>query len=158
MAATGIVVDDAVVSEFNEVKLGRVKAKFLIYKIDDTKIVKEQMSSASATFNDLGVGDGSTILTRNMLFLFIRSRSYQPSPSIPPLTPRRKNVYSSFFSVVHSFLIQHASFYYIPFHFAHVPLVVVAAMPSDDCRYALYDMDFTTTDGRPANKLVFISW
>ena len=53
MAATGIVVDDAVVSEFNEVKLGRVKTKFLIYKIDDTKIVKETMSSASATFNDL---------------------------------------------------------------------------------------------------------
>lgn len=53
MAATGIVVDDAVVAEFNEVKLGRVKAKFLIYKIDDTKIVKETMSSATATFNDL---------------------------------------------------------------------------------------------------------
>jgi cofilin len=34
----------------------------------------------------------------------------------------------------------------------------VAALPADDCRYALYDMDFTTTDGRPANKLVFISW
>ena len=48
-----MVVDDAVVSEFNEVKLGRVKAKFLIYKIDNTKIVKESMSPASATFNDL---------------------------------------------------------------------------------------------------------
>ena len=47
MAATGIVVDDAVVSEFNEVKLGRVKTKFLIYKINDTKIVKETMGSAS---------------------------------------------------------------------------------------------------------------
>ena len=52
-ASTGVVVDDAVVSEFNEVKLGRVKAKFLIYKIDNTKIVKETKSSASASFDDL---------------------------------------------------------------------------------------------------------
>jgi len=31
-------------------------------------------------------------------------------------------------------------------------------LPADDCRYAIYSMDFTTTDGRPANKLVSISW
>lgn len=31
-------------------------------------------------------------------------------------------------------------------------------MPADDCRYALYDMDFKTSDDRDANKLVMISW
>eukprot|EP00128_Syssomonas_multiformis_P009557 Colp12_sorted_trinity150504_noHs@16462 len=34
----------------------------------------------------------------------------------------------------------------------------LSALPADDCRYAIYSMDFTTTDGRPANKLVSISW
>mmetsp|Transcript_14670 Transcript_14670/g.22137 ORF Transcript_14670/g.22137 Transcript_14670/m.22137 type:complete len:139 (+) Transcript_14670:95-511(+) len=32
------------------------------------------------------------------------------------------------------------------------------ALPENDCRYAIYDMDFTTTDGRPGNKLVMVSW
>ena len=31
-------------------------------------------------------------------------------------------------------------------------------LPADDCRYAIYSMDFTTNDGRPANKLVSITW
>ncbi|KAJ1416565.1 putative actin-depolymerizing factor [Ochromonadaceae sp. CCMP2298] len=31
-------------------------------------------------------------------------------------------------------------------------------LPEDDCRYAIYQVDFTTNDGRPANKLVSITW
>lgn len=31
-------------------------------------------------------------------------------------------------------------------------------LPPNDCRYAIYDMDFTTTDGRPGNKLVMVAW
>eukprot|EP01041_Mallomonas_annulata_P009354 gene9354-19405_t len=31
-------------------------------------------------------------------------------------------------------------------------------LPSNEPRYAVYDMDFTTTDGRPSNKVVQISW
>ncbi len=34
----------------------------------------------------------------------------------------------------------------------------VALLPSDDCRYAVYKMDFTTNDGRPNTKLVSIAW
>ena len=34
MAATGVTVSDDVISQFNEVKLGRTKAKFIIYKIE----------------------------------------------------------------------------------------------------------------------------
>lgn len=34
----------------------------------------------------------------------------------------------------------------------------VSALPPDDCRYAIYDMNFTTTDGRPGNKLVMVAW
>jgi len=34
----------------------------------------------------------------------------------------------------------------------------VAMLPADDCRYAVFDMAFTTTDGRPGNKLVSIAW
>jgi cofilin len=34
----------------------------------------------------------------------------------------------------------------------------IEEFPADDCRYAIYDMNFTTNDGRPANKLVSISW
>lgn len=33
-----------------------------------------------------------------------------------------------------------------------------AALPDDDCRYGLVDLDFTTTDGRPTSKLVLITW
>jgi cofilin len=31
-------------------------------------------------------------------------------------------------------------------------------LPDDDCRYGLIDLEFTTTDGRPTSKLVFITW
>ena len=34
----------------------------------------------------------------------------------------------------------------------------LAALPPDDCRYAIYDMDFETNDGRPGNKLVMVAW
>ena len=34
MAATGVTVSDEVIAQFNEVKLGRQKAKWIIYKID----------------------------------------------------------------------------------------------------------------------------
>lgn len=33
-----------------------------------------------------------------------------------------------------------------------------AALPADDCRYGLIDLDFTTVDDRPTSKLVFITW
>jgi cofilin len=33
-----------------------------------------------------------------------------------------------------------------------------AALPASDCRYAVYDMAFETKDGRPNEKIVFISW
>lgn len=32
------------------------------------------------------------------------------------------------------------------------------ALPYTDCRYAIYDQDYKTYDGRPASKLWFISW
>ena len=35
---------------------------------------------------------------------------------------------------------------------------LMKAFPEDDCRYAVYDCDFTTNDGRPANKIVQITW
>jgi len=34
----------------------------------------------------------------------------------------------------------------------------VQLLPSSDCRYAVYKMNYTTNDGRPQTKLVFISW
>eukprot|EP00752_Nemacystus_decipiens_P017526 g15707.t1 len=34
----------------------------------------------------------------------------------------------------------------------------VACLPPTECRYGVFDLDFTTRDGREANKLVFISW
>ncbi|KAF9946971.1 cofilin, partial [Mortierella alpina] len=34
----------------------------------------------------------------------------------------------------------------------------VGALPEDDCRYAVYDFDFTLADGGPRNKIVFITW
>ena len=33
-----------------------------------------------------------------------------------------------------------------------------ALMPENDCRFAVYDMDFETNDGRPVNKLVLVAW
>jgi hypothetical protein len=31
-------------------------------------------------------------------------------------------------------------------------------LPFTECRYAIYDQDYKTADGRPASKLWFISW
>lgn len=86
MANTGVSVNDEVISEFNEVKLGRKKATFLTYKIEGGNIVTDVFST-SESFEDF-----------------------------------------------------------------------LNALPADDCRYAIYDKNFTTTDGRPGNKLVFIAW
>lgn len=33
-----------------------------------------------------------------------------------------------------------------------------AALPPSECRYGVFDLDFTTSDGRQGNKIVFISW
>jgi cofilin len=87
MAATGVSVADAVVMEFNEMKLGRVPARYIIYRIDGPLIVTAVVGATTETFADF-----------------------------------------------------------------------VAKLPEDDCRYAIYDMNFTTTDGRPGNKLVSITW
>lgn len=35
---------------------------------------------------------------------------------------------------------------------------LTAAFPENDCRYAVYDCNFTTQDGREANKIVQIAW
>jgi cofilin len=32
------------------------------------------------------------------------------------------------------------------------------ALPEDDCRYGLIDLDFETDDGRPTSKLVMLTW
>ncbi len=34
----------------------------------------------------------------------------------------------------------------------------IALLPADECRYGVFKMDFTTTDGRPGTKLVSIAW
>ncbi len=34
----------------------------------------------------------------------------------------------------------------------------IQLLPANDCRYAIYKMDFTTNDGRPGTKLASISW
>ena len=85
-AATGVSVHDDAINEFNDMKLKRIKAKFIIYKIDGPNIISEQKSESD---------DFDTFL---------------------------------------------------------------AALPPDDCRYAIYDMDFETNDGRPGNKLVMVAW
>ena len=77
--------DDAV-NEFNDLKLKRLKAKYIIYKIEGPNIVSESKSE--------------------------------------------DDNFDSF----------------------------LAALPADDCRYAIYDMDYETNDGRPATRLVMISW
>jgi cofilin len=33
-----------------------------------------------------------------------------------------------------------------------------AALPEDDCRYGLVDLEFNFSDGRPTSKLVLITW
>ena len=35
---------------------------------------------------------------------------------------------------------------------------LLAALPENDARYAVYDYEYTTYDGRPTNKLFFIAW
>ena len=85
-AATGVTVADEVMTEFNEFKLGRVKAKFIIYKIVDGKIITDTISE-SDNFDEF-----------------------------------------------------------------------ISLLPPDDCRYAVYDMEFSTTDGRPGNKIVMVAW
>jgi cofilin len=32
------------------------------------------------------------------------------------------------------------------------------ALPENECRYGLIDLEFKSTDGRPTSKLVFITW
>lgn len=32
------------------------------------------------------------------------------------------------------------------------------SLPFTDCRFAVYDQDYTTPDGRPASKIWFLSW
>eukprot|EP01084_Bolivina_argentea_P063261 115559_1 len=34
----------------------------------------------------------------------------------------------------------------------------VEKLPANECRYAIFDLDYTTKDGRPGNKIVFITW
>jgi len=86
MASTGVSVSDDVISQFNDIKLNRIKAKYVIYTIEGPQIVASKISESDS--------------------------------------------WDEF----------------------------VAEMPEDDCRYALYDMNFETKDGRPSNKLVMISW
>jgi cofilin len=81
-----VTVSDAVVNQFNELKLHRIPIKFAIYKIDGEHIVGD-VESESDSFDEF-----------------------------------------------------------------------LQAFPPDDCRYAVYDMNFTTTDGRPGNKLVLVTW
>ena len=33
-----------------------------------------------------------------------------------------------------------------------------ACLPFTDCRFAVYDQEYRTADGRPASKIWFISW
>jgi cofilin len=35
---------------------------------------------------------------------------------------------------------------------------MVEALPADECRYCLVDLEFSTEDGRATSKLVFIAW
>jgi cofilin len=86
MANTGVTVADAVIDEFNDVKLGRKEAKFITYKIEDGLIVTETIGT-STDFEEF-----------------------------------------------------------------------VNLLPENDCRYAVYDCEFVTTDGRDGKKLVLISW
>ena len=51
MAASGVKVADDISHEFNEMKLNRIKHKFIIYKIEnDTKIVTDSVGPADCTF------------------------------------------------------------------------------------------------------------
>jgi cofilin len=87
MANTGVVPTPEVISEFENIQLKRIKAKFVIYKIENKANIVTEKLSESADFEEF------------------------------------KN-----------------------------------SMPADDCRFGVYDFDYTTHDGRPNNKLVFVSW
>jgi cofilin len=87
MAATGVKVSDEIINEFNDMKLKKVAAKYIIYKIDNGKIVTDKVGPPYCTFDEFA-----------------------------------------------------------------------AELPPNDGRYAVYDCDFTTSDGRPGNKLVSITW
>ncbi|KAJ3689003.1 hypothetical protein LUZ61_018167 [Rhynchospora tenuis] len=63
------------------------------------------------------------------------------------------------------------SFRYIIFKIANMEVVVeklgqpeenyddfTASLPADECRYAVYDLDFITTDNCQKSKIFFISW
>lgn len=78
---------DAVISEFNDLKLGRIKHRYIIYKIDGPHIVTEKLGEPDASFDEF-----------------------------------------------------------------------VSSLPEADCRYAVYDMHFTTNDGRETSKLVSVAW
>ncbi len=84
--STGVSVDDSCVAKFNDIKLSKLKAKFVIYKIDGPMIVEEHCKM-EGSFDDF-----------------------------------------------------------------------LALIPEEDCRYALYDKEFTTNDGRTTSKLVLITW
>lgn len=85
--STGIKVHDKVVTDFNEFKLKKLGTKYIIYKIEEDKIVTDKQGAPGASFAD-----------------FQRD------------------------------------------------------LPGNDARYAVLDHDFTTKDGRPGNKIVFIAW
>ena len=87
MAASGVKVADEISHEFNEMKLNRIKHKYIIYKIDGDKIVTDQLGPPECSFQEF-----------------------------------------------------------------------VSKLPVDDCRYAIYDCSYETKDGRPNNRLVFVSW
>ena len=86
MASTGVSCSDDVIQQFNDIKLNRLKAKYVIYTIEGPQIVASKVSE-SDNWDEF-----------------------------------------------------------------------VAEMPADECRYALYDINFQTKDGRDGNKLVMISW
>ena len=51
MAATGVSCSDAAVTQFGDIKLGRLKARFVVYKIDGPQIV-EDVLSMDGSFDD----------------------------------------------------------------------------------------------------------
>ena len=85
--ATGVKVHDDVGPQYNDFKLKKLGAKFILYKIDNGLIVTDVLGAHDATYDDF-----------------------------------------------------------------------IAHLPPDEPRYAVYDFEYTTKDGRPADKVVFISW
>lgn len=85
--STGVVASDALAAQFNELKLGRISTKFIIYKINGPQIETDRVGEEGENFDQF-----------------------------------------------------------------------LTYLPLNECRYAVYDLDFTTNDGRPAKKLVSITW